>query len=315
MAEDSITDELRFDDRVAIVTGAGGGVGRAHARMLGARGARVLVNDLGGARDGRADGVGGAVPDSADLVAAEIVGGGGEAVANRASVADRDGASSLVEQALDTWGRVDIVVNNAGITGAGALEDADVFARVVDTHLYGTANVLRAAWPHFTERGYGRVVNTSSGSMFGADGAADYAAAKGGIFALSRVLAVEHRTTNIKVNTIMPVAYTRMTAAIPDPTIVAWLEAWFPPEKVAPFVALLCHDSVPCTGETFVVGGGRAAHVVFETTAGHFDLDPTPESFRDHFADVMSDRDSYLPTNGFADLARWADDLPERGPF
>ena len=220
------------------------------------RGARVLVNDLGGARDGRADGVGGAVPDSADLVAAEIVAGGGEAVANRASVADRDGASSLVEQALDTWGRVDIVVNNAGITGAGALEDADVFARVVDTHLYGTANVLRAAWPHFTERGYGRVVNTSSGSMFGADGAADYAAAKGGIFALSRVLAVEHRNTNIKVNTIMPVAYTRMTAAIPDPTIVAWLEAWFPPEKVAPFVALLCHDSVPCTGETFVVGGG-----------------------------------------------------------
>jgi NAD(P)-dependent dehydrogenase (short-subunit alcohol dehydrogenase family) len=311
----SMGDELRFDGRVAVVTGAGGGVGRAHAELLAARGARVVVNDFGGGRDGTATGPEGDQPASAEAVVAAITAAGGEAVANTASVADRAGAATTVEQALDTWGRVDVVVNNAGITGRDALVDPDVFERVVATHLYGTVNVLRAAMPHLLAQDYGRVVNTSSSSMWGAAGATDYASAKGGVFAFTRVLAMEHRTTNVKVNAIMPVAYSRMTAAIPSPGIVDWLHDWFPPEKVAAFAALLCHEDAPCTGETFVAGGGRAAHVVFETTAGHFEADPTPEAFRDHFAEVMAHRDADAPLDGFLDLARWSDDLPDRGPF
>ena len=310
-----MSDELRFDGRVAIVTGAGGGVGRAHAELLAARGARVVVNDFGGGRDGTPTGPEVDRPASADAVVAAITEAGGEAVANTASVADRAGAATLTEQAMDTWGHLDIVVNNAGITGKGALEDPDTFERVVETHLFGTANVLRAALPHLLAQDHGRVVNTSSSSMWGAGGATDYASAKGGVFAFTRVLAMDHRASGVKINAIMPVAYTRMTAAIPVPSIVDWLEKWFPPEKVAAFAVLLCHEDAPCTGETFIAGGGRAAHVVFESTTGHFDAQPTPEAFRDHFDEVMAHRDARAPLDGFLDLARWAEDLPDRGPF
>ncbi len=158
------------------------------------------------------------------------------------------------------------------------------------------------------------MVNTTSGSVFGAAGSGDYASAKGGVFAFSRNLAQDHEHTNIKVNAIMPMAYTRMTAAIPHPPTVEWLEKWFAPEKVSPFVAYLCHESVPCTGETFTVGGGRAAHVVFAHTHGYFDTDASPESYRDHFGEVMADDDP-LDTSGFAEFARYAALLPDPGPF
>ena len=148
-------------------------------------------------------------------------------------------------------------------------------------------------------------MNTTSGSVFGAAGSGDYAAAKGGVFAFSRNLAQDHEGTNIKVNAIMPMAHTRMTAAIPHPPTVEWLEKWFAPEKVAPFVAYLCHESVPCNGETFTVGGGRAADVVFAHTRGYFDTDASPESYRDHFDEVMAD-DEPLDTSGFAEFARYA---------
>ena len=186
--------------------------------------------------------------------------------------------------------------------------------RVYATHLVGTVNVLRAVWPTFVERDYGRVVNTTSGSVFGAAGSGDYAAAKGGVFSLSRNLAQDHRNTNIKINAIMPIAYTRMTAAIPHEPTVQWLEKWFAPEKVSPFVAYLCHESAPCTGETFTVGGGRAAHVVFAHTRGYFELDASPESFRDHFDEVMAD-DEPLDTSGFEEFARYNDLLPDPFPI
>jgi NAD(P)-dependent dehydrogenase (short-subunit alcohol dehydrogenase family) len=305
-----MAEDLRFDGRVAIVTGAGGGLGRAHAMLLAARGAQVVVNDFGGARDGLSVGS----RDMADAVVATITAAGGAAVANADSVAERDGADALVAQALDAFGRIDVVVNNAGITGQGNFAEPETYQRVYATHLVGTVNVLRAVWPHFVERDYGRVVNTTSGSVFGAAGSGDYAAAKGGVFSFSRNLAQDHAQTNIKVNAVMPMAYTRMTAAIPHPPTVDWLEKWFPPEKVSPFVAFLCHESVPCTGETFTVGGGRAAHVVFAHTAGYFEPDATPESFRDHFDDVMADQDP-LDTSGFAEFARYASLLPDPGPF
>ena len=185
------------------------------------------MNDFGGARDGLGEG-GRAM---ADAVVASITAAGGTAIANADSVADPDGADALVAQALDTWGRVDVVVNNAGITGQGNFADPESYQRVYGVHLVGTVNVLRAVWPHFTEHDYGRVVNTTSGSVFGAAGSGDYAAAKGGVFALSRNLAQDHADTNIKVNAIMPMAFTRMTAAIPHPPTVDWLEKWFAPEK------------------------------------------------------------------------------------
>ncbi len=303
--------QLRFDGRVALVTGAGGGIGRAHATALAARGARVVVNDLGGPRDG----VGPSSPVLADAVVTDIANAGGEAIANAADVADPSGAEDMVRQAIDTWGRLDIVVNNAGITGKGNFADPDVYERVLATHLLGTVNVLRAAWPQLVEQGYGRVVNTASSSVFGSSRAGDYAAAKGGIFAFSRVLAADCRNSNIKVNVVMPVAHTRMTAALAHPPTVEWFERWFPPEKVAAFVVLLCHESVPCSGETFIVGGGRAARVVFATTRGYFDLDATAEAYRDHFDEVMAGVDTRDPGSGFADLARYAELLPDPGPF
>jgi hypothetical protein len=185
----------------------------------------------------------------------------------------------------------------------------------VSTHLFGTVNVLRAAWPHFLECGYGRVVNTASSSFLGTPRSGDYASAKGGIIGLSRVLASDHRDVDIKINVLMPVAHTRMTAAVPDPVYARWLERWFQPEKVSAFVLLLCHPSAPCSGETFIVGGGRASRVLFATTRGHYEPDPTPESFLAHFDDVMRGDDQQCPTSGQGDLIRYVELLGDRGPF
>jgi NAD(P)-dependent dehydrogenase (short-subunit alcohol dehydrogenase family) len=303
-------DQLRLDGSVAVVTGAGGGIGRTHALLLAARGAKVVVNDLGGARDGS-----GADAGYAAAVVDEIRATGGEAIASTDSVASPEGAEAIVGAALDAWGRVDIVVNNAGITGKGAFADPETWQRVVSTHLFGTVNVLRAAWPHFLERGYGRVVNTASSSFLGTPHSGDYASAKGGIIGLSRVLASDHRDVDIKINVLMPVAHTRMTAAVPDPVYAGWLERWFQPEKVSAFVLLLCHPSAPCSGETFIVGGGRASRVLFATTRGHFEPDPTPESFLEHFDDVMRGDDQRCPTSGQGDLIRYVELLGDRGPF
>jgi len=305
-----MSQELRLDGRVAIVTGAAQGLGRAHALALAARGARVVVNDLGGGRTGE-----GSDAAAAQAVVDEIVAAGGEAVADHRSVATPDAAAAIVTHALDTWDRLDIVVNNAGVTGQGAFAAPEVWERVVATHLFGTVNVLRAAWPHFTAQGYGRVVNTASSSFLGTPQSGDYASAKGGIIGLSRVLATDHRDTDIRVNVLMPVAYTRMTAAIPDDTYRGWLERHFPPEKVAAFVVYLCHDSLDVSGETFIAGGGRAARVLFETTHGWFEPQPTPESFRDHFDAVMAGEDARIATSGQGDLIRYAELLGDPGPF
>jgi NAD(P)-dependent dehydrogenase (short-subunit alcohol dehydrogenase family) len=309
-----VDDELRFDGRVALVTGAGGGLGRAHALALAARGATVVVNDVGVARDG-ATSVSAPAAASAEAVVAEIRAAGGRAIVNVDTVATTDGAEAIVGQALDECGGLDIVVNNAGITGRGTFGPQDVWERVLATHLLGTANVLRAAWPHFLERGYGRVVNTASSSFLGTPGSGDYAAAKGGIVGLSKVLASEHHDRDITINVLMPVAHTRMTAAVPDPVYASWLERHFPPHKVSPFVLLLCHETAPCSGETFIVGGGRAARVVFGTTRGHFDPEPTPESYRDHFDAVMAGEDLRAATSGQGDLIRYVELLGDPGPF
>jgi NAD(P)-dependent dehydrogenase (short-subunit alcohol dehydrogenase family) len=279
---------LRFDDRVAIVTGAGRGLGREYALLLAARGARIVVNDLA----------------SADAVAEEIRGAGGDAVANAADVADPAGATSIVDQAIGAWERLDIVINNAGI-GGGTFPAPDVTEHVVGTHYFGTNNVLRAAMPHLEAGGYGRVVNTSSGSVFGIPGTGDYAAAKGAILALTRVLASELRARpelDIKLNAIMPVAQTPIMPVSSDPAFAEMMDRVFAPARVAPFVALLCHEQVPCSGETFTVGGDRAARVLLQTTAGLVGHDLTPEDYLAHFDDVMAGVDRRDSNGALSDL-------------
>jgi len=282
------TPALRYDDRVAIITGAGRGLGREYALLLAERGARVVVNDL----------------ESADLVVKEIEAAGGDAVANTSSVTDPDAAAAMVDQAIATWGRLDIVINNAGI-GGSTFSPPEETERVIATHYYGTNNVLRAAMPKFQAAGYGRVVNTSSGSVFGIPRCGDYAAAKGAILALSRVLANELRAQpalDIKVNAIMPVAQTPLMPVASDPEIAAMMDRVFAPSKVATFVAVLCHEQVPCTGETFVVGGDRAARVLIQTTAGHAGDDVTPEDYLAHFDAVMAGEEPRAASSAMVDL-------------
>lgn len=279
-----MNNKLHFDGQVALVTGAGRGLGREYALLLAQRGARVVVNDLG----------------LAGQVVDEIRTAGGEAVANESSVVDAEATDAMVEQALSTWGQLDIIVNNAGI-GGGTLSPPDVTERVLATHFLGTANVLRSARPVMESSGYGRIVNTSSGSFFGIRGTGDYAAAKGAILALSRVLANEYRArpdSDIKVNVIMPAAQTPLMPVASDATFAAMMDDVFAPWRVAAFVALLCHRDAPCNGETFLVGGGRASRVLFQSTAGYVDGDPTPEGYLEHFADVMAGADARENTEG-----------------
>ncbi|RKP24368.1 hypothetical protein SYNPS1DRAFT_17312 [Syncephalis pseudoplumigaleata] len=253
-------DNLRYDGKVAIVTGAGGGLGRAYALLLSSLGASVVVNDLGGSAAGS-----GNDQRAADVVVEEIRRAGGKAVANYDSVEEGE---KVVQTAIQAFGRVDILVNNAGI-----LRDKS-FLRMTDTdwdlvqrvHLRGTYKVTRAAWPYFVKQKYGRIVNTSSAvGLYGNFGQANYSAAKAGILALSNTLALEGRKNNIVVNTIAPNAGTRMTATIMPPEMVEALK----PDYVAPLVAFLVHEACPDTGKVFEVGSGWVANVRWQRSGGY----------------------------------------------
>lgn len=238
-------------DRVVIVTGAGGGLGREYALTLAREGASVVVNDLGGARDGT-----GAGHSMADQVVDEIKNAGGRAVANYDSVADADGAASIVKTALDEFGKVDGVVSNAGILRDGTFHKMtfENWDAVLKVHLYGGYNVIRAAWPHFREQSFGRVVvATSTSGLFGNFGQANYGAAKLGLVGLINTLAQEGAKYNIHANALAPIAATRMTQDILPPEVFEKLT----PEFVAPVVAYLCTEESDDTGSVFIVGGGK----------------------------------------------------------
>ncbi|HEU4407627.1 MAG TPA: SDR family NAD(P)-dependent oxidoreductase [Polyangiaceae bacterium] len=277
-----MANELRFDGRVAVITGAGGGLGRAYALLLAARGARVVVNDLGGAFKG-----GGASSEAADKVVAEIKAAGGTAVANYDSVEQGD---KIVQTALDSFGQLDIIVNNAGILRDVTFQkmthdDWDMIRRV---HLDGAFKVTHAAWPHLRDRKYGRIINTSSAAgIYGNFGQVNYATAKLGLVGFTYALALEGKKNNVHVNAIAPIAGSRMTETVLPPDLLEALK----PEYVASLVAWLCHEDCDETGGLFEVGGGYYAKLRRERARGKtFRLGKpvSPEALRAAWGEVTS---------------------------
>ncbi len=268
-------------DRVIVVTGAGGGLGRDYALTLAREGASVVVNDLGGARDGT-----GAGSAMADHVVAEIKDAGGRAVANYDSVAEPEGAENIIKTALDEFGKVDGVVSNAGILRDGTFHKMSFenWDAVLKVHLYGGYNVIRAAWPHFREQSFGRVVvATSTSGLFGNFGQANYGAAKLGLVGLINTLAQEGAKYNIKTNALAPIAATRMTEDILPPEVLQNLT----PEYVAPVVAYLCTEEVPDTGSIFIVGGGKVQRTaLFQNEGVTFKTPPSVDDVAEHWAEI-----------------------------
>ena len=283
-------DGLRFDGRVAIITGAGGGLGRAHALMFGARGAKVLVNDLGGSAHGE-----GRSSAAADRVVEEIRALGGEAVANYDSVED---GHKIVQAALDAFGGIDIVINNAGILRDVSFakmseQDWDLVYRV---HALGAYRVTRAAWPHLRERGYGRIVMTASAAgLYGNFGQANYALAKMGLVGFGRTLALEGASKNIHVNVIAPIAGSRMLETVMPPEVVAALK----PEYVSALVGYLCHEATEENGGIFEVGGGLISKLRWERTEGyHFHGRAYgPDEVAQHWSQITDFSRSSHPAN------------------
>ena len=277
---------IRFDGKVAIVTGAGGGLGKQHALALAARGAKVLVNDLGGAVDGS-----GGSMSAAEAVVAEIRAAGGEAIANGASVTDFAAVQAMVQQAIDTWGRVDILVNNAGILRDKSFAKMDMadFRLVVDVHLMGAANCCKAVWQHMIDQKYGRMVmTTSSTGLYGNFGQANYGAAKLAQVGLMQTLAIEGAKYGIHVNALAPTAHTRMTEGLM-------------PEAVVPAMLVLAHESAPsrtilCAG----AGTFEAAHITM-TQGAYLGVGPdVPEQLAEHLANVTDRTGDQVPPNGSA---------------
>ncbi|MGE3620561.1 MAG: SDR family oxidoreductase [Acidimicrobiia bacterium] len=282
--------DLGFDGKVAIITGAGGGLGRSHALELARRGALVVVNDLGGSVDGT-----GGSHTAAQAVVDEIAAAGGEAVANYDSVATPEGGKAIVQSAVDAFGRVDILVNNAGILRDKSFHNLtpDLLDPVLDVHLRGAFNVTQPAWLLMRDQGYGRIVNTSSGAgIFGNFGQANYGAAKMGLVGLTRVLALEGAKYDIKVNAIAPVARTRMTEDILGP-----LADQMGPEYVTPVVTYLAHQDCEISGEVLSIGGGRVARVLIAVTPGIVDKDLTAESVRDSLDRIRAEEGYQVPAS------------------
>jgi NAD(P)-dependent dehydrogenase (short-subunit alcohol dehydrogenase family) len=253
---------IRFDNRVAIVTGAGNGLGRAHALLLASRGARVVVNDPGGAVDGK-----GGDHAAADKVVAEIKQAGGQAVPNYDSVADPKSAANIVKTAVDSFGTIDIVVNNAGVLRDKTFHNmtVDDFDFVVKVHFLGTAYVTHAAWPIMRAKAYGRVVVTSSNSgIYGNFGQANYGGAKLAVVGFMNALRLEGQKYNVLVNALAPVAGTRMTESLMTPEMLARLD----PAFVSPMVAYLCSEQCQRTGDIWSAGAGYFARIEYREAPG-----------------------------------------------
>ena len=293
-----------FEGRVAVVTGAGRGIGRAYAHLLGQRGASVVVNDLGGTKEGD-----GADPTPARTVADEIVQAGGRAIPETSDVSTVEGGQALVDAAVGEFGRIDILVNNAGNIRWGGLPEADAanLESHLAVHVGGSFNTTRAAWPHMVEQRYGRIVMTTSTGMFGLPDNLGYATAKAAVVGMARSLKTAGAGHGIKTNLIAPNAWTRM-GAHPSDALDSLQQAaplQMEPELVAPMVGYLAHESCDVSGEIYLAGGGRFARIFVAATQGYVHPEPersTIEDVAENWATINDESGYYVP----ADLPDWA---------
>jgi NAD(P)-dependent dehydrogenase (short-subunit alcohol dehydrogenase family) len=298
-----MTAKFDFAGRVAVVTGAGRGIGRGYALLLGQRGAKVVVNDLGGTTRGT-----GHDPAPAHDVTGQITRAGGTAIADSSDVSTVEGGQQVIDAAVGEFGRVDIVVNNAGNVIYGALPEVDmrVFDAILAVHVKGTFNVTRAAWPHMLAQNYGRVVLTGSTGMFGMPDNLSYATAKSAMIGMAQAMTVNAGEADIKVNVIAPNAWTRMAG---DPSEgMDQLRGERPPgapphmepELVAPMVAFLAHESCPVSAGIYLAGGGRFARLFVASTDGYLHSGGEPPAIEDvaaHWAAINDEASYYVPTS------------------
>ena len=285
--------ELRFDERVAIITGAGNGLGKAHALELARRGAMVVVNDLGGAVDGE-----GNDSSAAQLVVDEITAAGGIAIANTSSVTDAAAAKSMVDQAIEEFGRLDIVVNNAGILRDKAFHNSTLenWQAVIDVHLTGAYNVTLPAFQHMREAGYGRIVMTSSpAGLYGNFGQTNYSSAKMGLVGFARAIKQEGGRKGIHANVIAPTADTRMTEGL-----LGSIADDSQPEHITAVVGYLAHESCDLNGEVLACAAGRVARAFVGVTPGIFDRDLSIDTVADNIDEIMNE-DGYSVPGGVGD--------------
>ena len=287
---------ISFEDRVVIVTGAGNGLGKAYALDLGNRGAKVVVNDLGGSVDGS-----GSASSPADEVVNEIIKNGGEAVANYDSVATKEGGESIVQSAIDNFGTVDALVNNAGILRDKSFANMseEELSLIIDVHLKGAFFVSQPAFKVMKEKNYGRIVNVASPSgLFGNFGQSNYGAAKMGVVGLTNVLAIEGAKYNIKVNVIAPTAYTRMTEAL----LSEDLGKLFSAELVTPLVSYLASEACEPSHEIYGVGAGRFARIGIITHKGYINTSPSAEDIADNIEEIRNIENGTYPLSNEDEL-------------
>lgn len=296
---------FRFEGRTAIVTGAGGNpsMGRCHALLLAERGANVVVNDIGHPGVPHYDGAA-----SAEAVAAEIAAAGGKAVASTHSVASEEGTQAIVQTALDAFGGVDILVNNAAVAVASPIYEmsSEHLRRHVEVNLMGQVWMVRAVWPHMRAAGYGRIVNIGSGAFGGMAPMSVYGTTKGGVFSLTRGIALEGAEFGIKANTVHPGAFTRMLVSQHEESssIYQFAKDNLPPEKTSPVVTFLAHEDCPVTGEAFDSVGGEVRRIYIAATLGIQDPDITLETLAARWDEVMGEPVDML-THENVDTSTW----------
>ena len=290
--------EVRFDGRVAIVTGAGGGLGRAHALLLASRGAKVVVNDLGGSRDGS-----GASTNMADHVVEEIKAAGGEAAPDYHGVDTAEGGEAIVKTALDAFGKIDIVIANAGILRDRAFHNIteEDWDKIFAVHVKGAYNVVQPAFRVMRQNNYGRIIfTTSNAGLYGNFGQANYSSAKTALIGLMNTLELEGAKYNVKANTIAPVAASRLTEDVMPPAVLERLK----PEFVSPVVAYLCSEECQQSGGIFTAGGGYVGRAAIVEGKGVHINNPTIEDVRDNIGRITDMTGAEEFTNAFDEVSK-----------